>query len=163
MRSAFELATGFVGKTAPESTGSIGVLGAVDALPAHSNAPNGLVTAFPDSNEGHLNTGLALGASPGPGGCAKPDRFGPWAAELTPAERTARLRSLRSLARLLAPSETQRLITLRMAETDPAALDDAYQRLLAVPALIQRRILSTFAELHRPTCTSTALNFADEG
>ena len=80
----------------------------------------------------------------------RPAGFGPWLPGLPEIERTARLRSLRTLVRLLAPSEAKFLAALRLAETDPAALEQAYSLLLAVPALTQRRILSTYAELHRP-------------
>jgi hypothetical protein len=56
--------------------------------------------------------------------------FGPWIAGLPEVERTARLRSLRTLVRLLAPREVQLVSALKMAEADPAALDEAYHRLL---------------------------------
>ena len=74
-----------------------------------------------------------------------PDRFGPWIAGLAEVEHTARLRSLRTLVRLLAPQETELLAALRLAKTlTRSRFKETYLLLLVVPALIRRRILSTF-------------------
>jgi hypothetical protein len=121
MLLAFDLEPGFPGKPGGDSLGAFCGPASVDALPAHPNACSAPVGAFPDSNEAQGNVGPGLDASASPGTRLNPDRFGPWAADLSPIERAARLRCLRTLARLLAPHETELLTALQKAETEPAA------------------------------------------
>jgi hypothetical protein len=76
--------------------------------------------------------------------------YGPWIPDLDPAERIARFRSLASLAALLLGSGHHLVVALRRAETDPGAWATARTLLEAVPALTQRRLLSTYAAVHSP-------------
>ena len=79
------------------------------------------------------------------------DQFGPWAADLDRTERVARLRSLRAIARLtLGPRGHAFVETLRVAETNEAALEAALRQLDALAALDRRSVLCSFAALHRP-------------
>lgn len=58
------------------------------------------------------------------------DQWRPFAPDLDPAERRARLRSLRAIARPLAGPRAEAMNTfLRQAETDPAALEPAADEL----------------------------------
>lgn len=82
-----------------------------------------------------------------------PDSFGPWAADLDPAERLARLRSLRALVQLLAGARHPLVEALARAEADPrdhAALE-AWEALMTIPALRRRRILGSLAQLMKQT------------
>lgn len=72
------------------------------------------------------------------------DRWGPFADDISSAERLARLRSLRATTHLCAGPRGVRLAAeLRWAERDvsrpPFALD----------ALVRRQVLASFARLHR--------------
>ena len=79
------------------------------------------------------------------------DRFGPWADGLDSAERLARLRSMRAIARLtLGPRGGAFAKTLRLAEADPAQLEPALRQLDALASLDRRSVLCSFAALHRP-------------
>lgn len=79
--------------------------------------------------------------------------FGPFREELQPPERTAQLRSLRTLVRVyFRLPELERM--LRAAETSDEARRHALKLFDAVPALKRRRILSTFALIHSPAYTS---------
>lgn len=78
-------------------------------------------------------------------------QFGPWALDLEPGERLARLRSLRALARVLVgPRAVELCELLHQAETDPAALVLAADVLDRLAPLDMRRLLSTYASLTRP-------------
>jgi len=80
------------------------------------------------------------------------DQWGPFATDLDPAERLARLRSLRALARVLVGPGGQTLADLlHRAETDDAALSEAMAALEALPALPLRKLLSSYAGLTQPT------------
>jgi hypothetical protein len=73
--------------------------------------------------------------------------FGPWAVAVDPAERLARLRSLRALALLLARPHARFIRALALAETDPASLPEALALLDRLPALTRRRLLASYAAL----------------
>lgn len=78
------------------------------------------------------------------------DAFGPWRPDIDPAERLARLRSMRAIARLcLGPRGEAFTESLRRAETDEAALEPALRELDALASLDRRAILASFAALHR--------------
>lgn len=80
------------------------------------------------------------------------DRFGPWRLNLDHAERLARLRSMRAIARLtLGPRGETFAETLRQAEADPEQLEPALRQLNALAALDRRTVLASFAALHRPS------------
>jgi hypothetical protein len=85
--------------------------------------------------------GRAVGGPPQP-------RFGPWVADLDPAERLARTRTLRALAAvLIGPSGHHLVEHLAAAEHDPGALRPAAEALDALPALPRRRLLAAFASI----------------
>jgi len=73
--------------------------------------------------------------------------FGPWARDIDPAERLARLRSMRALALVHCRHETDFLKSLRRAETDATALPAALEYLNRLPALRRRHLLSTYLQL----------------
>jgi hypothetical protein len=73
--------------------------------------------------------------------------FGPWARDIDPAERLARLRGMRALALVHCRHETDFINTLRRAETDDKALPDAFDELERLPALRRRHLLATYAQL----------------
>ena len=82
---------------------------------------------------------------------APADRFGPWRDGIDPAERLARLRSMRAITRLtLGPRGAAFTKALHRAETDPAQLEPALIRLNALAATDRRHVLASFASLHRP-------------
>lgn len=73
-------------------------------------------------------------------------QFGPWAPDLDPAERLARLRSLRTAARIMAgPRAASLVLLLARAERDSDALGPAADALDRLEPLDRRRILSAFA------------------
>lgn len=80
--------------------------------------------------------------------------WGPFRADLDPAERLARLRSLRALVRVLTgPPGKSVAIALRRAEIvghHPDILAAAEAEFDRLGSLDRRRILSSFAELHAP-------------
>jgi hypothetical protein len=74
--------------------------------------------------------------------------FGPWASNIDPAERLARLRAMRALAMTVARPHAGELIrALRRAEDEPAALPEALALLDRLPALARRRVLTSYATL----------------
>ncbi|GEO42144.1 hypothetical protein SAE02_62920 [Skermanella aerolata] len=83
----------------------------------------------------------------------RPDQFGPWMQGLDPAERLARLRSLRALVQLLAGPDHPLCEALAQAEVDPtdAAAIEAWEALMTMPTLRRRRILASLATLTRST------------
>jgi hypothetical protein len=81
-----------------------------------------------------------------------PDRFGPWADGIEPAERLARYRSMRALCQLFCGPRHPLVVALAAAEADPA--DDAaaliaWQVLTTMPTIKRRRILASLATLIR--------------
>lgn len=82
---------------------------------------------------------------------APANQWGPFADNLDDAERRARLRSLRALAAVYAGPRALTLCQqLARAEADPVALESALDALDRLASLDRRRILSSFASLHRP-------------
>ena len=82
---------------------------------------------------------------------APANRFGPWRDGIDPAERLARLRSMRAICRLtLGPRGAAFAEALHRAETDHAQLEPALARLDALASLDRRAVLCSFAALHRP-------------
>ena len=78
--------------------------------------------------------------------------FGPFRDGMDDKERTAQLRTLRALVRVyFGLPELQRL--LRIGETDCSVLPRALEMFDAVPAVKKRRILGTFAAIHKPEYT----------
>ena len=73
--------------------------------------------------------------------------FGPWAPDLSDAERIARWRALRALAFLLVGAEHPFIATLRAAEKDADASRRALAELEALPPLRRRRLLACIAKL----------------
>ncbi|MCJ2039556.1 hypothetical protein MKK55_11475 [Methylobacterium sp. J-059] len=81
---------------------------------------------------------------------APADQFGPWRNGIDPAERLARLRSLRAIARLTLGRRGDAFVTaLQRAETDPTALEPALQHLADLAPTDRRHVLASFASLHR--------------
>lgn len=79
------------------------------------------------------------------------DRWGPFAANINPAEQRARLRSLRQTPRLLiGPRGTALCRLLAQAEADPTALEPACRALNALAANDRRQVLASYAALNRP-------------
>jgi len=79
------------------------------------------------------------------------DAFGPWATGITPTERVARLRAMQAIARLSCGPRGDMLCTLlRSAETDPAGLEAAAAALARLEPLDFRRVLASYAQVHRP-------------
>ncbi|CAA2161169.1 hypothetical protein MBRA_06329 [Methylobacterium brachiatum] len=75
------------------------------------------------------------------------DRFGPFADSLDPAERLARLRSMRAIVHLTTgPRGDDLARELRLAEQDLAHLPAA---VAALAALDRRHVLASFARLLR--------------
>ena len=80
----------------------------------------------------------------------EPWRFGPWAANLSPAEFIARCRSLRALARVLCgPRATDLCTVLADAEQMPWEIGKAIPLLESMTSLDRRRILSAYGSLAR--------------
>jgi hypothetical protein len=80
------------------------------------------------------------------------DEFGPWARDLDPAERLARLRSMRAIVRLSCGPRGEALADqLHRAERDPAALPRAAEELNGLASIDRRSVLCSFAALHRQT------------
>jgi hypothetical protein len=78
------------------------------------------------------------------------DRWGPFAVGIDYAERLARLRSLRAIAQLRTGTRGARLAEeLRRAEQDIARLPAVLIEITALAALDRRRVLASFARLHR--------------
>ena len=82
---------------------------------------------------------------------AQSDRFGPWADGLSTAERRARLRCLRGLVHVLCGPRGQDLAEmLDRAEFDGGALRESVEALARLEPMDRRRVLATYAKLHRP-------------
>lgn len=82
---------------------------------------------------------------------APADAFGPWASNLSTAERRARLRCLRGLVHVLCGPRGQDLAEmLDRAEFDGGALRESVDELARLEPLDRRRVLATYAKLHRP-------------
>lgn len=82
---------------------------------------------------------------------APADRWGPFADDIDPAERLARLRSLRAIAHLcLGPRGAAVVDALHRSERDPDHLPAALRTLDALAPLDRRQVLASFARLHRP-------------
>ena len=79
------------------------------------------------------------------------DRFGPWSDAIDAAERRARLRCLRAIVHLfLGPRGEPLTCELRRAESNDQALEYALAALNGLAALDRRRVLASYAALHRP-------------
>lgn len=79
------------------------------------------------------------------------DRFGPWADDLSTAERRARLRCLRAIVHLCCGPRGEVLAErLRAAEFDGGALRESVEDLARLEPVDRRRVLATYARLHRP-------------
>ncbi|MGY2053203.1 hypothetical protein [Methylobacterium sp. JK268] len=77
-------------------------------------------------------------------------QWGPWRSGLDPAELRARLRSLRTAAHLLLGARGTALCALlRGAEHDPDDLERAALVLEGLARLDFRRVVGTYAALHR--------------
>jgi hypothetical protein len=79
--------------------------------------------------------------------------FGPFRAECDPVERVAQLRVLRTLVHghLWTVDEGQSIEeALRAAEQDSSAVETAMYLFEMLPTLVKRRILTTFAYIHKP-------------
>ncbi|UYW25695.1 hypothetical protein OKC48_20840 [Methylorubrum extorquens] len=78
------------------------------------------------------------------------DRWGPFAADLEPGERLARLRALRAIVRLTCGPRGKRAeAALKAAETRPVADPVALVELLALEPVDRRRVLASYAALSR--------------
>jgi hypothetical protein len=73
--------------------------------------------------------------------------FGPWDVGIGPAERLARLRSLRALAVVYCAGNPEFSDALAAAETDPDALGRAHRLLDYLPAPNKRKLLAAYARL----------------
>lgn len=81
---------------------------------------------------------------------ASGDAWGPFAADLEPAERLARLRALRAIVRLLCgPRGIRAEAALLAAETRPVADPVALVEVLALEPVDRRRVLASYAALAR--------------
>jgi hypothetical protein len=77
--------------------------------------------------------------------------WGPFAPDLDEAERRARLRCLRGLARVLSgPRATEFCRHLAAAERDADALPLALAALDRLPSVDRRQIVGTYGAVHRP-------------
>lgn len=86
-----------------------------------------------------------------PTAIAPADRWGPFAEGIDPAERLARLRSLRAIAHLcLGPRGDAFVGALHQSERDPDHMPAALRALDALAPLDRRQVLASFARLHRP-------------
>jgi hypothetical protein len=80
------------------------------------------------------------------------DNWSPWATGITPGERLARLRSMRTIAMLRWGPLTPIAKPLMMAESlEPADLSAALAALNAFPALDRRHLLASFAKINLPS------------
>lgn len=76
------------------------------------------------------------------------DAWGPWAPGISEAERRARLRSLRALARVFCgPRAADLCRLLAQAETDPSALEPASAAISRLAATDRRHVLAAYARL----------------
>jgi hypothetical protein len=82
---------------------------------------------------------------------AAADAFGPWASNLSTAERRARLRCLRGLVHVLCGPRGQGLAELLdRAEFDGRALRESVTALARLEPVDRRHVLATYAKLHWP-------------
>lgn len=78
------------------------------------------------------------------------DQFGPWACGIDMAERRARLRAMRALARVhCGPRAADLVRLLAQAEADPAALEPALAALDRLAANDRRHVLASYSALFR--------------
>jgi len=79
------------------------------------------------------------------------NQFGPWRPDITDSERLARLRCMRTIARLVLGPRGEALAgALHRSESDPDHLPIALRALDALAPLERRQVLASFASLHRP-------------
>ncbi len=79
------------------------------------------------------------------------DQWGPFAPDIDPCERRARLRSLRSIVRMIAGPRGKWLShALDQAEADSGMLARAVEMLNGLAALDRRRIWAAYAGLIQP-------------
>ncbi|TGD93733.1 hypothetical protein [Methylobacterium nonmethylotrophicum] len=82
---------------------------------------------------------------------AAANSWGPFAPDLDDAERRARLRCLRGLARVLSgPRAAEFCRHLAAAEYDASALPLALAALDRLPSVDRRQIVGTYGAVHRP-------------
>lgn len=80
------------------------------------------------------------------------DSWGPFALNIEPGERIARLRCLTAVAHLsCGPRSVDLVASLRAAEADVAVLPDALAALNRLAPLDRRRIWASYAALTAPT------------
>lgn len=78
------------------------------------------------------------------------DQWGPFRPDIDPAERLARLRSLRAITRLCCGPRGERLANeLNRAERDASRLPFALAALDHLAPLDRRQVLASYAQLHR--------------
>ncbi|MCJ2011238.1 hypothetical protein [Methylobacterium sp. J-076] len=78
------------------------------------------------------------------------NQFGPWTPGLKAAERGARLRAMRTLARVqCGPRAADLVRLLAQAEADPAALEPALAALNRLASHDRRHVLASYAALSR--------------
>lgn len=78
------------------------------------------------------------------------DQFGPWVPSLDGAERRARLRAMRALARVhCGPRAADLVRLLAQAEADPAALEPALLALNRLASHDRRHVLASYVALSR--------------
>lgn len=73
--------------------------------------------------------------------------WGPFTAGIEPAERLARLRSLRAMAVLKCRHQRNFIAALKAAETDDGALSKAERAFELMPALTRRHLLASYAHM----------------
>src|SRR5436190_18308298 len=79
-----------------------------------------------------------------------PNAWGLWSRDVDRAERIARLRALGAFVSLLVGSGHPLIDMFRIAEGDEKATTAALRAFDQLPALTQRRILSSYLMLHKP-------------
>lgn len=70
--------------------------------------------------------------------------WGPWSPGLSDGERVARLRALRVAVHLLAGKDVPAVALLRLAETDPEAMERARRAVDALPTAVMRRVVASY-------------------
>lgn len=85
------------------------------------------------------------------------DRWGPFALDIDPCERRARLRSLRAIVRmLLGPRGDLLARAIHCAEEGMVGLDVLHGALSRLPSLDYRKVLASYAALTRPAAPCAA-------
>jgi hypothetical protein len=80
---------------------------------------------------------------------SREDNWGPWADGINPAERLARLRSLRTVAVCMFGAHTPLAKPLEQAESlEPEEVEAALIELNRMPALDRRKLLSAFGRVN---------------